>query len=308
MRHLRPSVPTLEDVFARAVGERASRCRSTIRGTAATAAARAGRPRVVVIRAPASARVLAQAQVPRPAALGLGARSSSARCRSTSPSNFPQASFLAPKAETFREFLDQQGIVRLLRHHLRRRRPDRQRSPRQRAAALSVEAADARGVHRRQARDPVRVPARRHLAAGDAAAARADRCSPAASRSCATTSSCCRRSRCSRWSQVLLASTTMLALSSLSKSSRFVGDHVRGADLLHQRRCSTRCAASPARSVVGVALAERRARAARRRDLPAAAALPAARRPVAVAGRRRADRRRRSSILERRVRGVEVVT
>ena len=57
--------------------------------------------------------------------------------------------------------------------------------------------------------------------------------------------------------QVLLASTTMLALSSLSKSSRFVGGDVCRAVLLHARRSSTRCAALPARSRVRVAVADR---------------------------------------------------
>ena len=74
------------------------------------------------------------------------------------------------------------GDLRVLHHGLRRRRADRQRSPRQRAADLSVEAADARRVRLRQARDPDDVPAAGHLGAGDRAADRADRRSPATSR------------------------------------------------------------------------------------------------------------------------------
>ena len=112
--------------------------------------------------------------------------------------------------------------VRLLRDHLRRRRADRQRSPRQRAAAVSVEADDERRIHRRQARHPVPLPGRRHVPAGDDAAAHAGdlRRQPDLHR--ATTSTWCRRSRCIRWRRCCWPSTTMLALSSLSKSSRFV--------------------------------------------------------------------------------------
>ena len=92
------------------------------------------------------------------------------------------------------------------------------------------------GVHRRQARRScfafllfvTWVPAH-------AAAARADRCSPAASRSCGRTCSCSRRSRCSSLLQVLVASFTMLALSSLSKSSRFVGILYAGVIFFTQR-------------------------------------------------------------------------
>ena len=73
--------------------------------------------------------------------------------------------------------------------------------------------------------------------------------------------------------QVLLASTTMLALSSLSKSSRFVGGDVCGPVLLHRPRSSTRCAASPARSAFAWLSPSDALAAAGRRDLPAAAAL-----------------------------------
>ena len=106
--------------------------------------------------------------------------------------------------------------------------------------------------------------------------------------------------------QVLLASTTMLALSSLSKSSRFVAVMYAGLFFF------TTALFNALRGITGtqplrVAVAERGARAARRRDLPAAAALPAVagRSPaltvlVLIAGS--------IWILMRRVRGVEIVT
>ena len=110
------------------------------------------------------------------------------------------------------------GHLRLLRHDLRRRRADRQRSARQRAAGLSLEAADARRIRRRQAGASSSCSCRRHLAAGDHAAARPDHV---------------RRQLHLRprnifllpaitlfsLLQVLVASTTMLALSSMSKSA-----------------------------------------------------------------------------------------
>ena len=61
--------------------------------------------------------------------------------------------------------------VRVLRHALRGRRPDRQRSSRQRAAAVFVEADDARGIHRRQAGDLVHLPRVGDVSARDGAAA-----------------------------------------------------------------------------------------------------------------------------------------
>ena len=77
------------------------------------------------------------------------------------------------RAETFRDFLDKQGFFVFVVTDLRRRRPDRQRSPRQRPADLPVEAAAAHRVHRRQGGDPVHVPDDGHLGAGDPAAVRA---------------------------------------------------------------------------------------------------------------------------------------
>ena len=88
--------------------------------------------------------------------------------------NFPQMAFFAPTAETFRQFLDQQDGVRLLRHRVCRRRPHRERPPRQRAADLSVEAADPGRVRLRQVRHSGDLPAAGDVGAGDAAAHRAD--------------------------------------------------------------------------------------------------------------------------------------
>ena len=89
--------------------------------------------------------------------------------------------------------------------------------------------------------------------------------------------------------QVLLASCTMLALSSLSNSSRFVG--IMYAGLIFFTGALFNAVRGITGTVVaGVAVADRRPRAARRRDLPAAAAL----RPAGVgvgAGRGRPHRR-----------------
>ena len=62
----------------------------------------------------------------------------------------------------------------------------------------SLEAADADGVHHRPARAGAGLPARRHVRAGDTAAAAADRVLRQHQRSCGRTCSCCRRSRSSR--------------------------------------------------------------------------------------------------------------
>ena len=106
--------------------------------------------------------------------------------------------------------------------------------------------------------------------------------------------------------QVLLASSTMLALSSLSKSSRFVGVMYAGlmfftAALFQALRGIT------GSTVVCLALARRRPRTARRRHLPH----PSALRPAAGRGRRSPSSRsspRPAFILARRVKGVEIVT
>ena len=64
------------------------------------------------------------------------------------------------------------GRLRLLRHHLHRRRPDRERPAGQCPADLPVEAPGPVRVHRRQVRRPRVLPAAGHLAAGDDAAGR----------------------------------------------------------------------------------------------------------------------------------------
>ena len=66
----------------------------------------------------------------------------------------------APGAERrdLPRFPRQAGLFRVLRHHLRRRRADRQRPARQRPADLPVEAAAADRVHRREGGGAVRVP------------------------------------------------------------------------------------------------------------------------------------------------------
>ncbi len=72
--------------------------------------------------------------------------------------NFQQASFLAPKGETFREFLDQQGIfVFFVTIYVGAGLIANDR----RANALQLylsKPLTARRVHRRQAGDPLRVP------------------------------------------------------------------------------------------------------------------------------------------------------
>ena len=112
VRHLRPSVPTLEDVFAHAVGEKSEPRHADSRsGLSPLRRARAPRGRALVgdrpRRHPHAAR---QARVPRPAARRRGSRSSSAPCRSTPRRTCRRPAFLAPTPETFRQFLEQQEI------------------------------------------------------------------------------------------------------------------------------------------------------------------------------------------------------
>ena len=92
-----------------------------------------------------------------------GFRSSSRTIQIYVVTAYAQASQVLPvDAQMFMQFVEQQGVLHFSRHGLRRRRADRQRSPRQRAADLSLEAAAAHGIHRRQAGDPDDVPAVRH--------------------------------------------------------------------------------------------------------------------------------------------------
>ena len=190
VRHLRPSVPTLEDVFARAVGDGVDRCPSTIRATAATPARE---------RAPRAARWSVIAAAGIMSLLRRSARSSALLLFAWIPfiiravqiyvaANFPQAAMLAPTPETFREFLESAELLRLLRDDLRRRRPDRQRPPRQRAADyLSKPLTRAEYVAGKLA-ILLDVPAAGHVGAGDAAALLQITVRRRASRSCARTS------------------------------------------------------------------------------------------------------------------------
>ena len=92
-----------------------------------------------------------------------GSRSSSASCSSTSPpTSRRRRTCSAPSTQTFRDFLEQQSFFVFLTTIYVGAGLIAQRSPRQRAADLSVEAADARRVHRRQDGDPAGVPAARH--------------------------------------------------------------------------------------------------------------------------------------------------
>ena len=150
--------------------------------------------------------------------------------RPSASTNFPQA-FLAPTAKTFREFLEQQNPVRVLRDHLRRR-AHRQRPPRQRAAGLSLEALTRLEYVAGKAAALMAflllvtwVPALllllvQVLLAGSFAFVQKNLfLFPAIT-------------VFARW--VLMATFTMLALSSLSKSSRFVAVMYAGV-ILHER-------------------------------------------------------------------------
>ena len=152
-----------------------------------------------------------------------GPRSSSAPCRSTFTTNFAQCRDPGADRADVPRVPRAAGHVRLLRHDLRRRRADRERPARQRAADLPVEAADAARVHRRQGGRAAGVPAVRDVGAGAAAAGRPDHARRQLRLRRARTCSCSRRSPSTRSCRSLLATFTMLALSSLSKSSRFVG-------------------------------------------------------------------------------------
>ena len=111
---------------------------------------------------------------------------------------FTQATFLAPKGETFREFLDQQGTfvffvtiyvgAGLIAN-------DRRANA---LAAVSLETDDERRIHCRQARHPVRVPGLGDVPAGDDAAPDAGNFRRQPDLHRATISTCCPRSRCSR--------------------------------------------------------------------------------------------------------------
>ena len=225
VRHLRPSVPTLEDVFAQAVGRARRACRSTTRDIAATAGtrARAGRGMVGHRPKPASARCFA-----RRAFIGLLLLSwvpfVVRAVQIYAATNLPQAQFLAPTREMFRQFLEPAGSISVLHHRLCRRRvssrttaaPTRCRSIcRSRSPGSSTSSASSPSCSRSCCSSPgcrpccwwsMQVHVRRQLHA-----------SPA------TICSCFRRSRFFRSSRWCPSALAMLALSSLSKSSRYVG-------------------------------------------------------------------------------------
>ena len=164
------------------------------------------------------------------------------------------------------------GLLRLHRHDLRRRRADRQRPPRQRAADLPVEAADA---HRSTS------PARWRSCSRSCCSSRSCRrccccscrcCSPAASSSCRTTCSCSRRSRVGALLQALRRDVHDAGAVVAVEERRYVGilyagiifftAAIYGAMLRDHRQH---------RAVVAVA--RREPDAGRRRHLPADAAL-----------------------------------
>ena len=93
----------------------------------------------------------------RAAAVRLGRRSSSAPCRSMSRRTSSRRRSWRRRRRRSASSSISRSIFVFFVTHLRRRRADRRRSPRQRAAALSVEAADPRRVHRRQAGDAALV-------------------------------------------------------------------------------------------------------------------------------------------------------
>ena len=180
---------------------------------------------------------------------------------------------LAPTAADVPRVPRAAGLLRLLRHDLRRRRADRQRSPRQRAADLPVEAAAAHRSTSPASGGAVRVPAARHwvpailllllqvmfagsfdVPAGQPVPVPGDHASAALL-------------------QVLLATFTMLALSSLSKSSRYVAHPLRRHHFLHRRRFTALLRRSPAARASSWISLSANLDAGRRRDLPAAAAL-----------------------------------
>ena len=124
---------------------RSSACRFMIRAIAATAATRArGGTRL------AGDRPRRHPHVPAPSARSSaccwwpGSRSSSAPCQIYVADELPAGGVPRADRRDVPRVPRAAEHLRVLRHRLRRRRPDRQRSPRQRAADLPVEAADAR--------------------------------------------------------------------------------------------------------------------------------------------------------------------
>ena len=222
------------------------------------------------------------------------------------------ANFSAGRASSRRrrtrsgEFLEQQDIFVFFVTVYARRRPDRQRPARQRAADLPVEAADARRVHRRQARRSWR-------------------------RSCCS-SRWCRRSCCSSCRSCSRATSTFLQANAVPVP----GDHrvsPPSRSRWSRRRCwrCRRCrraaatSASSTRALIFFSQARVRRAALHHRQHPrcrGCRSAPTSRRSAtSSSGCRRATRRpwpvslllvvvliaASAFVLERRVRGVEVV-
>ena len=224
VRHLRPSVPTLEDVFARRWG-RSSACPFTIRAIGATAAAgRRAAARGWSSPRPASARsfgkraflgllllawvpfVVRAVQIYAGRELPAGRRSWRRRPRRSASSSSSRSIFVF-----FVTIYVGAGLIA----------NDRRANALQ--IYLSKPLTRAEYIAGKLG-DPGDVPAARHLGArASLLLVAADRCSPATSRSCGSNLflfpaiTLFSFARGAAWSR-----STMLALSSLSKSSRFV--------------------------------------------------------------------------------------
>ena len=218
-------------------------CPSTTRATAATPGSgrrRAGPGRSS--RRPASGRCSASASS-WGCSSSPGCRSSCAPCRCTSRRTSPQMSMIAPSPDTFREFLEQQGVFTffitiftgagLIANDLR-------------ANALQIYLSKPLGrleYIAGQVRGAGVLPAARHVAARDACCSSSRWCSPATSRSCKANLYLLPAILVTTCVETTVLSLVMLALSSLSKSARFVGIMYAGAALLHagplRRRASS---------------------------------------------------------------------
>ena len=168
------------------------------------------------------AHVPGQARVPRaPAAVVAAVHR--ARGPDLRGGNFPQVSFLAPTPRHLPAVPRAAGHLRVLRDGLRRRGPHRQRSPRERAADLSVEAAHPRRVRLRQAGDSDDLPAAGHVAAGDPAALIVQVAFAGSFTFFLNNLFLLPAITAFSFLVAIVAAATMLALSSLSNNSRYVG-------------------------------------------------------------------------------------
>ena len=217
-----------------------------------------------------------------------GCRSSSAPCRSTPSANLPQAASCSRRRRRlFRQFLEQQEIfVFFVTVYVGAGLIANDRRANALQIYLSKPLTRAEYIFGKLAilmaflLLVTWVPAH-------AAPDRADRVRRQLHVSACTTCICSRRSRVFSFIQVMMVAAAMLALSSLSKSSRYVG-------ILYAARAS-----SSSQAIYGVLTVVTRSsqhvvdlvpgepRAAGRRDLPAAAEVR-----HAVAGRAADDRRR----------------